>query len=589
MTAPGPARRRFGPAAEWTFIVLAAVGCWLYARANLSVDSTGMGLWNSDGASPVMLANDRNWDLYRLFYYGQDRFGTWPFFALHLLRARWTPETMSGALSFFLLAGVLPAAALGGRFRLAAATGYLVGVFAPSVRQIVFDLPQVYPWQLPSLFASWACLRWMWARPPAWGRWGLAMVAASLTTWLVPWSAEVLMVLGMVEGARAEGLTGPRRWAWAAAPGGVALAFEWSLRTLYHHVSSQRFGRPMQTLVRIDRGHLLESTRQSIRVLAGVEAAIPFAVVALVMALVAVRWFRAGLTSPRTLWTVAGAGAAAMMPLPLFVLFTHFRLNDYELRYFVPTMVLSIWGTGLLAAFLLERCAGTLGRVVPPVLALGALGLLLPTSARRPGFAAQREFALRLASTGASPLLLNSYWGTYVYEALAPTLRTLPLEGQSDRLPWREAELAHETTVLVGSRSPLPETPATWIFQYGVLLTLEHPGVLSSADENVSLYRRVPRREVPSTGTSREISIPPTLSPELYVAIGCEALPADTRAELVLEDGHIESARMEAGPRVVRVQRTGSGARVQGFRLLGQAWSRCGLGKAHVLETGPGT
>src|SRR3981081_2993202 len=64
--------------AIWSCLV--AVCLWKLRAGTFNVAGFG-----SDSAIPVLMANDRHWDLFQCFFYGQDRFGAWPFLLIRIV------------------------------------------------------------------------------------------------------------------------------------------------------------------------------------------------------------------------------------------------------------------------------------------------------------------------------------------------------------------------------------------------------------------------------------------------------------------------------------------------------------------------
>ncbi len=137
---------------------VAFVSAW----TSLGPDSLLLRPFNSDGAVPVLMANQTHWDFLSAFYWGEDRYGAWPFFVAHglslLFRVPVTPEFLHGFSTLFLFSGALAAALL---FRPYAGLGLLaftVSVLLPESRGSLFDA-NPYAWQLPLLLWAWWCVR----------------------------------------------------------------------------------------------------------------------------------------------------------------------------------------------------------------------------------------------------------------------------------------------------------------------------------------------------------------------------------------------------------------------------------------------
>ena len=593
---------------EWLAILCAAVAFFVYAHRNWNIASTTVLGFSADSAIPVRMLNDGTWDLYRLFFYGQDRFGAWPFFLLHgvsrALHFTWTPELAHAVLSAVLITGVFPAGLLGGRFRLASAAGYLFGVFAPTNRTVLFELAQVYPWQLPALLWAWWGVRCLLERPRSSVRWGIAAAGCLLATWLVPWSAEVLLAVSVVESIRVGQPLRPlratwKKWTFAFTPALVGLLGENVLRGLFHSFAKRHYGSPMSTTVGLDWRNLGQNGRHILATLHASEAFYPLLGVALFALVATLRWLRgeprahvenaARFELPSWGWTVWGAAWVALIPLPLLVLLTHFRLNDYASRYFVPSFVMAIWGAFLLGCGALQRGlqrhAPELARVVPPILLLAGFAGTLPSAGRSPQYDALVAFSRKLGAVAPAPLLINGYWGAYAYAGIAQNILPLPAENEWNRMPWLKTDLAKASVVWVGSQGPLATPPGVaphpWLFQYGQLLLLQDVDVLSWESDRISTYLRLPLDTLAATFTpdfravdflapsgSLAVSFPASSEAELFITFRCMKLGPRTRVTLVNEDGTLAPAAVDFAPRALHARAPSKGARVKSFELV---------------------
>src|SRR5215211_300598 len=81
-----------------SLLLLAFASVLAQALAHFAPGTAPVTAWNSDAAIPVLQANDPVFDVFRLYYYGQDRIGAWPWLLAQGLRAltgfAWTPDRM---------------------------------------------------------------------------------------------------------------------------------------------------------------------------------------------------------------------------------------------------------------------------------------------------------------------------------------------------------------------------------------------------------------------------------------------------------------------------------------------------------------
>jgi hypothetical protein len=489
------------------------------ALGSLGPDSFALPPFNSDAGVPVLMANETHWDVFHAFYFGEDRFGAWPFLLAHalatFLHRPVTPEFLHAQATLFLLAGALPAALLGRPWPGLSVLAYTVSVLVPESRGSLFEIAQVYAWQLPLLLWAWWCIRSSFKARGAWplGLWlSVAGFVCFLATWTSSLSGPLLLGVTLLEGLNQEaavGLPPRRRWLLQLLPALFGMAAEAVLRADYHRFVRANYQRNFGTRLSLDWGHLGENTRM---VALGLARPLVLAALA-VLAVYTTLLFLSRRRLPRPRWrlsplecTVLGAWLLALLPLPVLALVRHVRLNDFSPRYFAPTYVFLLFGSLLaLASWLPARHTGRArdGALLLGTLALGGLALLLlPRALPNPNYARMQETARRLAERAPGELLLDGYWGTYVFAALAPPLALLPLprSGDLDRTPFYEQKLGAAPRVLVGHREFLTGPDGTeprWLFQYGTLLELVEKHFLSDGVDRFSSYRPRPAESVP--------------------------------------------------------------------------------------------
>jgi hypothetical protein len=528
--------------------VLAGVGALvvfglLAARATqaLGPASPHVPLYNSDCAVPMLMCQADRWSFFDLYYYGQDRFAGWPFFTLRAVSQLFgfhaTPQHLHVWLTVWLLGGAFVIGALGRGLRLLAAGLYLFVILAqPEVRFILFELAQVYPWQMTALLLAWWSLRRSHALAAA-GAVGLlprratvlprvrTFLLAFLAIWTNTVSGPLLALLAFAEAVRgrlvAPKLFPDRRFLWRWGEGvllvGAGFALEAILRSRYHRFSKTHFGQRYSTNLGVDWPYLGQNARSVMETLWS-SASFPWFAVGTVGALVAAvflwRTWRSG--TPRDEPLLEGAvlllstwGLAAAH-VPLLILLNHVRLNDYSGRYFLPVFLFGSFSGALAVALgmgLLPGLARFRSRLLP---ALGALALAvgawsLPAPAVNPEFTELQATATRLAQLKPGAPLLGGYWETYVLSSLQPegTLIPVPHEDSYQRTVWWARELKNHPEVLV-EHTDFPaagpaEAPEPWIFQHQTLLRLEHPRWQHGAGRTFSLYRNVNAASLPHT------------------------------------------------------------------------------------------
>lgn len=490
--------------------------------------------FNSDLAIPVLMVRAREWSLFDVYYWGQDRLGTW-----HLLLLRAAGQLSGHTFDYagLHLAGtawVLMAAVV--MARLAGAWGWAAGGLLAAVlagnsdsRLPLFDAAHPYAWQITALMLAWWGLRGLAGRPqsaPAWrGGWGLRAATACavfLAQWTSPLSAQMLLMVAGVEALRGHALDAApgrsllRRLAEGGLVVGAGMVAERMLRGAFYAYADARFEHNVRTGVVLDRGHLANNARQVASKLAE-SASMPLLVVATAGACAAavVLWRARGGRVPawRVDWAalVLACWLLAAIQLPVFFLVRHVRVNQFHVRYF---SLVFVFGTlaGLLTLAGLAASLPWLARRRREVLALaGAAGLAVgalrvPPPGQHPEGLA--KLAARLEARAPGAPLLGGYWSTYVFTALQQPrtmLEPVPCEGRQVRTPWWADELRRRPwVVVVGNTYECPdagprEAPAPWVYQHGALLRLARPRWDNASDVTFSLYENATARALAHT------------------------------------------------------------------------------------------
>ncbi len=486
--------------------------------------SAHVGLFDADMAIPVLMANGSSGHrLFDAYYFGQDRFGAWPYLLARLARGvlgfDWTASRLFWAhASAALLAGV-PMALLSRRAGpVAAAACALVAVTNPAVFHSFLNLSQPYAWQVLAMCGAWAVLHSLLLLPARPGKRLVALgVLSFLAVWMSPTSGPLLVLLLGVE---LLALRGPASWRerlGRAVPVGLmvaaGMAGERTLRWRYHRTVRRAFGTDFQTEVHLDVGHLLDNTRALADVWAreGWKPALGLTVLGvgafLVLRLRAWRGERAARVPEgwEALTLASGAAAVALANFALCAAVNHVRNNLYHERYLTLSHLFLAMAAALVvlagAQALLARTRGS--EVGAPLFALGLLGaahLEMPAPAPLPEQRVLEDTARALQAEHGQRILLGGYWSTYPYAALARpgSVVAVPVEWdyQRTRFDWARLRAADEVVV---NHSELDafgpaHAPHALIGQLGVLLRLVRT---ASPREGFSLYARADRDALP--------------------------------------------------------------------------------------------
>lgn len=468
--------------------------------------------FNSDGAITVLMANDvRPITVFDTYYYGADRWGGWPLVIARLVNHatgfRWSEVRLHAARTIWLFIGVLILALLNRR---AALTVVLIGIVVLSLQYILrlrlYDLGQVYAWQITALVFGWlAVRRWLERRCLSDTArltrlelvgYSLAVVVPSLLATLSSsLSGPLLCFLVAIETLRlcARGLATRRTsLMYALQCLGLilfAMLAEFLIRINFHRHGLKHYQDDFKTEVALDTGYLLTNLRIHLQSLASFSwwpllvLAVTFVIGALAVVIFPKlrKAWHADLVDD-TSFAILGGFGISLINLLLVVAVDHVRLSLYDNRYLTPTFffgsisgLLVIWRVFEFAFRKLNA-----GEYAPPTFA--AVLLVLVTMAFPPRLDAslyrlRKETALALAQKSPNAVLMGGYWETYVFSALQPTnmLTPLPLEGYQVRMPWAIKRLHEAEEVIVEyKRNNLGgrETPPQQITQYGDSLRL---------------------------------------------------------------------------------------------------------------------
>jgi hypothetical protein len=477
------------------------------------------GAFNSDSAIPVLMANQVQAGPYDWLFWGQDRFGAWPFLLARLLAAPfaapWTPHTLHVAQALFFCSAVVPWLALAPRGRgLSVAAFLLLPVLSPVLRRTLVDLGHVDIWQLGALLWTWWALRRAAGPPPSGRALWAASLGGALATWSSLVSAPLLLALGLLESGRAR--SSLRGRAVLCLPVVVGVCLETTVRMAWHSAVRARHWHDVRTRASFDVGHLGENVT-GLAASAVAAGTWPWFLGVLVAGLLAVAFLRGRLGArdgrPSALgsvaWTVVGSALCTWLCLALLVATRHVRENGWAPRYFGIPLVFAILGVGAalgagLEALLVRRWPRATGPALA-VAALVAVVLGLPRSAPDPRAQVLQPMAEGLARRFPGAVLLDGYWRTYALAAFVPPglLVPIPAEGEWNRHPDWVALLQPDRPILVGTTGPLVlaanASPPAERVQYGIHLALVRPNVAvlpeqpgEAPEDRLSLYRVVP-------------------------------------------------------------------------------------------------
>jgi hypothetical protein len=519
----------FAGVAVWCLLVWRAIGAFGPSSAINNVD------FNSDSAIPVLMSNDdRPITIFNFYYYGADRWGAWPFLATQLIRrvtgCHWTDHGVFVLQTVWIFVGALIFAGLSGTDRRVAALAYLIALcLHVESRYLLFELSQVYAWQVTALLFSWYSLRHVFdsyllpARNDGVSqRWRWALLTASssfLAVWSAVSSVPLLVCLLGLETLRAwlksrAGLTVHsllRPSAIGLIAIAAATAIELLLKAGYRRYSLEHYGDDFKTTFGLDTGYLAANLAEQLGHLARLSwwplhLAATMALLAFAGGMLyasrsksASRTRLSAVLADDTVILAIGAAVIAAVNFALSVVVDHVRVHGYDDRYLALTNLFSPV-SGMLVLFLVLELACGSSRfralVRPAFVAVGVALLVggFPAGGRHdPRYQLLEETALALAHKAPRGVLLGGYWETYVFVALQPTNTMTPVvfEHHVTRTPWTREVLRQAKQVVVAFTRPAPEAevvPPRTLRQFGRTLSLLEPSWYENRGYAFSLY-----------------------------------------------------------------------------------------------------
>ena len=498
-------------------------------------------VFDSDGAIPVLMANEaRPVTLFDMYYWGVDRWGGWPLMIARVVHQdtgfQWTDYSMHVVRATWIFLGVLALVWINRRAALAVLVSGLIPLcLEPTIRWLLFNLSQVYAWQLTALFLAWFSLRRVLAAEllSQNGKhvsakriaWSVSLyLFAVLTIWSSEASAPFLGFLLLLEAARAFFLQrdeAANKWKWTRYVTALlvvagATVSHMLIKANYHRHGIKHWGGDYRAETWVDVGYLGENVHGIWRVLLEFDFAPLLIIAGLFLLVITVVLVYTLLTKKRPVrekllhvlldddvtMTVALAGIA-LINLVLMTVLSHVRLSVYNPRYLTPTFFLGCIA-GLMSLYVLARVVAErlkLTRYVVPI-AIGVAFLFLvirfPHFQLSPLYKRDKETALILAQKAPGGALMGGYWETYIFAALQQptnTMTPLPLEGLHVRMPWTPPMLRNITQAVIEYRNnevmkhgPLPAQ----LWEYGNLLKLKDPEFYQNDKYSFALYVNEP-------------------------------------------------------------------------------------------------
>jgi len=494
-------------------------------------------VFDSDGAIPILMANeDRPITIFDTYYWGVDRWGGWPLMIARKFHQdtgfQWTDKRLHIVRATWLFCGLLVLVFLNRRAALAVLVSSLIPLcLEPTIRWQLFNLSQVYAWQLTGLLLAWFGLRRLLAAEFVSATGKQVLVRGTLwclcfyfSAFFAIWSSEVsvplLGFLLLLEGLRSYFLSvsdAANKWKRARYVMSLLLLAAASLSALllkinYHRHGRKHWGGDYKAPTWFDAGYLSQNLLANWRNLAEFDF-LPLLIIScafffgitLVLAYARSRGKRVFRERLRhfalddTVTMVTALSSMALINLAMMICLSHVRLSSYNDRYLNPTFFFGSIA-GLMTVYLMLRLlADRIGvtRYAIPVAILGAFVLLIaefPRAKPSERYRLDKETALILAQKAPGGFVMGGYWETYIFAALqqpANRMTPLPLEGLQVRIPWTPAMLRDAKDVVIEcrlnevmNRSALPAE----LTQYGNILKLKDPQFYQNSRYSFALY-----------------------------------------------------------------------------------------------------
>jgi hypothetical protein len=486
--------------------------------------------FNSDSAIPVLMSNDdRPVTVFDTYYYGADRWGAWPMLVAKELHRKtglhWTDERIHVVKTVWLFLGLLVLVYLDTRAAPAMIVSALIAISLDAyLRKRLFDISQLYSWQLTALFLGWLCLRQLFSQRLLKKKtfWAVAFYFCGFfAIWNSVVSAPCLAVLVVVEGLRSyfasQSIT-KRRFALAVGLLLAATVSELLMKLNYHRYNLKHFGYDYKTPMFFERGYLTQNLLKNWQNLLDFSL-FPFIVLSfLFVAGIAVFILYARISGRRavlnravslfrddTTTMVVALTAMAVVNFVIMICVSHVRASSYESRFLVPTFIFGVIAGSLTIYLAIRTVANRIdaGRYVLTVAVAGAfiwLCMEFPRPQVSARYQTDRETALILSTKAPGAILMGGYWETYIFPALQPanTMTPLPLEGRHLRIPWTPELLQHAEQVVVeyhrGGLVPQESPPPNELTQYRNRLKLQDPHFYESGEYAFALYLNESRK-----------------------------------------------------------------------------------------------
>lgn len=480
-------------------------GLFLYRAPAYAPDTEFIiGGFSSDTAIPILMANSDYFSPFSLYYWGQDRFGSWPFLAFRALGNNWDYYSIYLGMYIYLHLGFMYF--FRNRNPLLLTLVLLLLHFWRPVSGFIFDIAQPYGWQLGTILFALGLTE---SRSRKWHPW-LYFLLSFLGIWLSPSSALYLLGYPFLKGIAREGPLLRRAMDGLRKCLPVFLAY-WGHGLLRRYVvqfNGNAFYQEYETPLRWKLEYIGTAWKAVLNdVLENWELAIWIVSLGFLLSVLSVFSLRnRSFSLRRQTMSVALLAASALFLLSILPL-NWFTLNQFGARYLaLPRFLIPVGLILFLWNFLKARVPALPWSTGPRpgpnlsgfVASLILLIVLLPCMPERKlsePFEYRQSIAADLESKYPGLPLIGNYWETYVYAALQRTANIpQPGHGQYQRTPFLLPDVLAGQQILVNHEG----LPATTIkngiplgeFRFrGQIYVLKEENVLNR-NPRISLYAK---------------------------------------------------------------------------------------------------
>lgn len=422
------------------------------------------GGYSSDTAIPVLMANGADFKPFDFYYWGQDRFGSWPFLLYRLgglsTDLRFSPFQLYLGMYLLMHLSIL-------LYSWKKGPGLLLSIllllhFWKGISTFLFDLAQPYGWQLSMVFLAFASIDGIGRSSGGWLK-NLRLVAFLLFSFLGIWLSPATILYLLPFAALQTLLQRPpslsvQGWKVLATPI-IAYGLHSLLRRWVVSYNSDSYFQSYETPLKWER-KWIEAALQQIhgQILTPIESVLWIVIPGAALAILLMHKSKRSTLPAQFMAPLAMIGGSALFVAALLPL-NWFAANEFGARYVALPRFFLMLGAILLILYVpaLARIEAIRmvrnSRILLPLTLLAAsagIAFSLPPPSTSAAYLEKQQAAWRLQATFPGVPVLGNYWETYVYTSLQ-SIPSLPQPGiaQYQRTPFLVPEFLQADRILV--------------------------------------------------------------------------------------------------------------------------------------------